>query len=203
MVKYVREKELSGGVVMRYQLFTRNGYDFYEIASLLQKAIRRGDYKKAGFAAFQLIEKYRKYLWKRLLIISAEDCYGIITKEIVGLKCADDEAGGKEYIFVAKAICLLCEAKKNRDACYVACNYMNEYNNLEPEEIHEPEPIEKCQLGVDGIPDYVFDVHTLMGKKMGKTVENMIHDEQAALYPKQVGMFDNASWEDFLKTGRT
>lgn len=188
---------------MRYQLLTRNGYDFYEIASLLQKAIRRGDYQKAGFAAHELIDKYRKYLWKRLLIISAEDCYGIVTKEIIGLKCADDETGGKEYIFIAKAICLLCESKKNRDACYVACNFMNENVNLEPEEIHEPNPIPECELGVDGIPDYVFDVHTLRGKRRGKTVKDMIRDEQAALYPKQLGLFDNADWSSFLRTGRS
>lgn len=182
----------------RYELKTRSGYDFYEMSSLLQKSIRRGDYQKAGFAAKELIDRYRKYLWKRLLIISAEDCYGIITKEIVGLKIADDEAGGKEHIFVAKAICLLCEARKNRDACYFACNFMSDNNLVDIRDIKEECPIDECKLGADGIPDWVFDVHTLKGKMRGKTIEDMIRDEQNALHPKQMSMFDNADWNIFL-----
>ena len=185
----------------RYKMTTRRGYDFYEMASMLQKSIRRGDYQKAGFAAYELIDQYRKYLWKRLLIISAEDCYGIITKEIVALKIADDEVGGKDYIFVAKAICLLCEARKNRDACYFACNYMNSENVLSMDEIREECPIEQCKLEADFIPDWVFDVHTLKGKMRGKTIEDMIRDEQEALKPKQLSMFDNADWDIFLKSG--
>lgn len=185
----------------KYKLSTKHGYDFYEMSSMLQKAIRRGDYQRAGFAANELIDQYRKYLWKRLLIISAEDCYGIITKEIVGLKLADDETGKNGNIFVSKAICLLCEARKNRDACYVACNYMNDNNLLSLEEIKEECPIDECKLQADFIPDWVFDVHTLKGKMRGKTIEDMIRDEQEALNPKQISMFDNADWGIFLKSG--
>ena len=185
----------------KYKLTTRRGYDFYEMASMLQKAIRRGDYQRAGFAAYELAHKYRKYLWKRLLIISAEDCYGIITKEIVALKLAGDECGGDDNIFIAKAICLLCEARKNRDACYVACNYMNEGNVLSPEDIHEECPIDECELEADYIPDWVFDVHTLKGKLRGKTIEDMIKDEQRSLHPKQLSMFDDAEWDIFLNNG--
>lgn len=186
----------------KFELRTKSGYDFYEMSSLLQKSIRRGNYQGAGFAAKELIDSYRKYLWKRLLIISAEDCYGIITKEIVGLKLADDETGRTEYIFVAKAITLLCAARKNRDACYFACNYMSDENLISPNDIEEECPIEKCMLEGGFIPDYVFDVHTLKGKMRGKTVEQMIKDEQEALNPKQVSMFDNASWDLFLESER-
>lgn len=185
-----------------YDLRTKSNYDFYEISSLLQKSIRRGDYQKAGFAAKELLPRYRKYLWKRLLIISAEDCYGIITKEIIALKLAADEIGGKDdSIFVAKSICLLCEARKNRDACYVACNYMNDNNILKPEDIHEECPIEQCELEDNKFPDWVFDVHTLKGKMNGKTIYDMIKDEQNALNPKQISMFDNADWGIFLRSG--
>lgn len=186
----------------KYKLYTKHGYDFYEMSSMLQKAIRRGDYQKAGFAANELMGQYRKYLWKRLLIISAEDCYGIITKEIVGLKLAADEIGGKDdSIFVAKAICLLCQARKNRDACYVACNFINDANLLGPNDIKEDCPIDECMLEGDFIPDYVFDVHTLRGKMRGKTIEDMIKDEQEALHPRQISMFDNAEWNIFLNNG--
>ena len=49
----------------------------------MQKAIRRADTGVAGFFALELwASGYRDYVWKRLFTISAEDCYGIITKEI-------------------------------------------------------------------------------------------------------------------------
>lgn len=184
----------------KYNMVTKNGYSFYDMTSMLQKAIRRGDYQRAGFAANELIPRYRKYLWKRLLVISAEDCYGIITKEIIGLKLADDSNEGKDNIFFAKAIVLLCQAKKNRDACYFACNYMTDDNLIDPSTIEVPTELEKCRLEKDIIPDYVFDVHTLRGKRMGKTIEDMIRDEQAALNPKQIGLFDDADWSPFLHT---
>ena len=62
------------------------GYDFFEVSSAMQKAIRRADTGVAGFFALELwASGYRDYVWKRLFTISAEDCYGIITKEIEAL----------------------------------------------------------------------------------------------------------------------
>lgn len=186
-----------------YKMITKNGYNFYDMASLLQKAIRRGEFNYAGFAAKELAGSYRKYLWKRLLIISAEDCYGIVTKEIVALKIADDMCsnnnGEKGDIFICKAIVLLCMCLKNRDACYFGCNFFRE-DVLDPKEIpFENFDINECKLKENKIPDWVFDVHTLTGKIRGKTINDMIVDEQKALSPKQEGMFDNASWDNFLK----
>ena len=67
---------------------TTNGYDFFEVSSAMQKAIRRGDARTAGFFALELWHSgYRDYVWKRLFTISAEDCYGIITAEVEAL-CA-------------------------------------------------------------------------------------------------------------------
>ena len=70
---------------MSYDLRTQRGYDFYEVASALQKSIRRGDVEVAGYMALELFPKYAEYCWKRLLTVSAEDCYGVITKEITAL----------------------------------------------------------------------------------------------------------------------
>ena len=62
------------------------GYDFFEVSSAMQKAIRRADTGVAGFFALELwASGYRDYVWKRLYTISAEDCFGIITKEIEAL----------------------------------------------------------------------------------------------------------------------
>ena len=66
-------------------LVTQRGYDFYEVASALQKSIRRADVKLAGYMALELFPRYAEYCWKRLLTISAEDCYGIVTQEIKAL----------------------------------------------------------------------------------------------------------------------
>lgn len=84
----------------------------------MQNAIRRGDYEVAGYAMWELLPGYTPYLRKRLLVISAEDCYGIVTKDVAAL-C---EAGDEESL--TKALVLLCAAKKNRDADYFVCNLM-------------------------------------------------------------------------------
>lgn len=186
---------------MGYQMITRNGHNFYDMASLLQKSIRRCDFQRAGYAAYELFGKYHTYLWKRLYVTSAEDCYGIMTKEVVALKLADDEVnkGKKGYdrdpLFVAKAITLLCMARKNRDACYVACNFMST-DDILPEEEIEHVDITKCDLGEEGIPEWVFDCHTLKGKRNGKTEVDMGEDEQKALTPHQLGFFDYGDWSN-------
>lgn len=184
---------------MGFNPTTRSGHNMYDMASMLQKAIRRCDFRRAGYAAYELFGGYHTFLWKRMIVTSAEDCYGIMTKEIIALKQADDEVnkGKKGYekdpLFVAKAITLLCMARKNRDACYVACNFMTASDPLPEEEIEHID-ITKCDLGVEGIPDWVFDCHTLKGKRMGKTEVDMGEDEQAALTPHQVSFFDYGDW---------
>ena len=126
---------------MGFSFRTRNGHNMYDMSSMLQKSIRRCDFNRAGYAAMELFGNYHTYLWKRLLVVSAEDCYGIMTKEIVALKIADDtvNSGRKGYdrdpLFVAKAITLLCLARKNRDGCYMACNFMLPDRILDEESI--------------------------------------------------------------------
>lgn len=120
------------------ELTTTHGYNLYDISSMLQKAIRRADVYHAAYAAAEMHPKFRTYLWKRLLTVSAEDCYGIITKEIIALQQADEFVNGKKgdnWLFIAKAVTLLCMARKNRDADYVdleildmICNHPSEVN---------------------------------------------------------------------------
>lgn len=190
-------------MAQKWKMVTRHGHSFYDMSSMLQKSIRRGTIKLAAYAANELKDQYRNYLWKRLLVISAEDCYGVITKEIIALKLADDEAnkknrqGEKEDIFISKAIVLLCQARKNRDACYLACNYMNMEYTLPEDKIEHVDLSECDKMDID-IPDWVFDVHTLKGKYSGKTINDMIVEEQSALQPHQMGLFDYADWSNFL-----
>lgn len=186
---------------MAYSLTTKNGHNMFDMSSMLQKSIRRCDFRLAGYAANELSYQFRNYLWKRLLVISAEDCYGIITKEIIALKLADDTVNkgkeDKDSVFISKAIVLLCACKKNRDACFFGCNYMNSDEPID-QNLIEDLRIEDCKMLGEKIPDWVFDDHTVTGKIRGKTIEDMINDEQKALRPFQAGFFDNLSWEGFL-----
>ena len=189
-----------------FKNLTRDGYDFWEMASLLQKAIRRCDIPKASFAAWQLMWKHEKYLWSRLLIISAEDVDGMVGWAIVGLKIQRDmvkeQTKGRNNgaIFVAKAIEILCKAKKCRDACYIACNYMWDDPEILKEITEEDKSVKDlAELENGEIPDWVFDVHTYVGKSHGKTVWDMIKTEEAALTPKQPSLFGDKDWEHFGK----
>ena len=70
---------------MAYPMLTRTGRSFWEVTSVMQNSIRKGDYELAGHCLWELLPQYTPYLRKRLLVISAEDCYGILTKEILNL----------------------------------------------------------------------------------------------------------------------
>lgn len=102
--------------------YTSNGYNMFDMLSQVQKAIRRGDYEHAAFAAEQLKTTYRATLWNRLIVITSEDCFGVLTKEVVELKKQDDAYPDDKNI--GEAIALMCRAKKSRDACYFACNFI-------------------------------------------------------------------------------
>lgn len=192
-------------------LRTRSGHNMYDMASMMQKSIRRGLVRYASYAAYELYGRYYNYVWKRLLVISAEDCYGIMTKEIIALKFADDEVNkgrkgyDRETVFLAKAVVLLCEARKNRDGCYVACNFMLPDSFLSQEEFDKigyvtDEELNKMKMDESDFPDWVFDVHTLKGKYVFKKTElDMIIDEENGLNPHQYSMFDYGDWSEYFE----
>ena len=93
---------------MANALYTKNGHNMFEVSSLIQKAIRRSNKDYACYAANELAPRFRKYLWKRLLCVSAEDCYDLVTNKIVALKQADDAQSwqDKSPLFIEKALFL-------------------------------------------------------------------------------------------------
>jgi DNA-binding LacI/PurR family transcriptional regulator len=113
------------------RLRTIRGYDFGEVSSAMQKAIRRGETSYAGYWALELLASgFGHYVWKRLLTVSAEDCWGIITKEVKALhesyaminaNLSGRRARGR--IFISKAVILLCAAKKSRDADHLQVSF--------------------------------------------------------------------------------
>jgi len=185
-----------------YALLTKNGHSFQDMATMLQSAIRRCDVQRAGYAANELFYKFRGYLWRRLLIISAEDCFGIITKEIIALKQAEEAMTDKnkdETIFISKAITLLCYARKNEDADYFACNLMKSDTPLLEDDI-EHVPIEECELENGRIPEWVYNWHTKKGREMGRDVVDQIITRQKNLTPHQPGLFDDEDWADDIRS---
>jgi replication-associated recombination protein RarA len=187
MVKVVGSMEKE-----KKELKTKRGYDFYVVVCCLQKAIRRNDPKIAGFFAFELLESgYYNYVWKRLVTISAEDCHGVITQEIMALWEAFEKCHKKEpqrgRIFLSKAVILLCQALKNRDADHLIClvydkGLIDDEAEKFMEDIEDIDHIE--------VPKYAYDVHTLQGKKSGKTRKDFFKTEFEALRPRQLGLFD-------------
>ena len=95
--------------------------------------------------------------------------YGLITKEIEALWQGHElvnknKTEPKGRIFVSKAVLLLCECRKSRDADHLQ-NLVYDRNDVDVERWlddvrHYPIPI----------PPYTFDVHTRKGKKYGISV---------------------------------
>lgn len=195
-----------------YSPMTKNGYNMFEMSSMIQKAIRRCDVQHAAYAANELAYKYRAYLWKRLLTVSAEDCYGIITKEIIALQQADEYVNAKAKpgmtndLFIAKAVVLLCMARKNRDADYVACNFMwgdKPLTDAEFDEFVDYEIVEKLKNDTNfKVPAYVYDVHTRKGRAMGATQMDFFREENEALQPRQMNLFDNGDYSGWYDRKR-
>lgn len=174
---------------------TIRGYQFFEVSSAMQKAIRRSDARLAGYWAIELFESnYSTYVWKRLVTISAEDCAGIITKEVLALyqgfmminkRAPKGKVKGR--IFIAKAVILLCAATKSRDADHLT-NLI--YDRMGVDEKALEADLDAARANPEPIPDYAFDVHTQAGRKRGKTKDDFFRDEFDALKPRQNGLFD-------------
>lgn len=167
----------------------------------MQKAIRRGDTRVAGFFALELWHSnFRDYVWKRLYTISAEDCYGLITSEIEALWQGHElvnknKKEPKGRIFVSKAVLLLCECRKCRDADHLQ-NLVYDRNDIDVEMW-----IDDVRRHPIAIPDYTYDVHTRKGKKHGRTKAEFFREEYEALQPREPGLFDDLVPQPDKQTG--
>ena len=122
-----------------------------------------------------------------------QDCWGLITHEIDALhngyelvnKGASEPKG---RIFIGKAIILLCECYKSRDADHL--------NNLAVDRLaltdqRVLDALDDARREPMDVPEYTFDIHTRKGKKMGKTREQFFREEHNALTPRMPGLFDD------------
>lgn len=178
------------------QIKTQRGYDFFEVASALQKSIRRGDIKLAGYMALELFPQYAEYCWKRLLTVSAEDCLPMVTQEIKALydsfhiinKGRPKSQPPKGRIFISKAVIILCQCAHCRDADILQNYIYDKKLTISDEQIEAL--FDEVRKDMVRLPDYVYDVHTQAGRRRGKTKDDFFREEELALSNKQMSLFD-------------
>jgi replication-associated recombination protein RarA len=187
---------------------TKSGHDFYEVSSLLQKSLRRGDVVLAACAASELLPQYANYVWNRLMVVSAEDCAGLVTAEIVGLydawaKRSKESTNARakangHRIFVAKALVLLAKCRHSRDADELALLVVDRLpDDVFMEALDEAEDILDAPPEHFEIPEYVYDIHTRRGRKAGGTRARFMVDEHEAL-ANPTSMFTN--WREMAES---
>ena len=181
------------------QLFTVRHYMLSSVVSALQKAIRRGDAKMAMYWACEMWQSgYDGYLWRRLLVISAEDCLGGVTSEVMALRDAylvlnDYKQGNKSGLqFPVKAAYLLSRAMKSRDNDnFIVLLYRQGIGITDAEIEAEIEANKDATMTDFPIPWEAYDCHTPKGKRAGHTKNTFVVRENRALSPKQPGLFDH------------
>lgn len=141
------------------ELHSVGGYKLGEVASALQKTIRRGLEQDALFWATELdLSGYGEYCWKRLKIICSEDV-GLaepnLPAQIQALyqswleqRKKADTRHGPERLFLVHAIILLARARKSRMVDHALIVFYE-----------APRP--KLQ-----VPDFALDKHTQRGKSL-------------------------------------
>ena len=168
-----------------YQLKTQNGCDFFEVASALQKEIRRANERAAVYWAFELIPRYENYLWKRLKVIANEDI-GIANPAIF----AATQALAEQYfemrqrkdssctLCLTNAILLLCRSPKTRVGDHLTI-IIEQTKARELDGSQQPIPI----------PEYALDMHTRRGKEMKRGLDHF-RREGAKLVGKDKAVAD-------------
>ena len=165
------------------QLTSVGGYNLAEVASALQKSIRRGLEQEALFWATELdISGYGEYCWKRLRIITSEDV-GLagpnLPATIQALSCAwteqrkkKDERHGPERLFLVHAVILLARAAKSRLVDHALIVYYEA----------------RAQLPTPQMPDYALDKHTPRGRKLRRGHDHFWTEGAQIANPASLGL---------------
>ena len=139
------------------EVLTPGGYRCGEVASAMQKCIRRGLADDALFWATELdLAKYGEYVWKRLKIIASEDVgpadhtvaptIAALYQHWLSQRKKDDERHQPERLFLVHAVLFLAGARKSRMVDH-ALIVMYEGERAARE-----------------IPDFALDRHTARGR---------------------------------------
>jgi hypothetical protein len=143
---------------------TGRGYDPWEVASSLQKAVRRSMVREAAYWGFELWQTYEGWAWSRVGTIASEDIGPAdrtlpATLAVLEQRSRDarrrGKGGGMEFVH---AVILLATAPKSRIACLMV---------LALDSDHHP------RLEVS---DESLDQHTRRGLRMGRGGEHFLNE---------------------------
>ncbi|MDD5306029.1 MAG: hypothetical protein PHU25_01790 [Deltaproteobacteria bacterium] len=140
-------------------------YPLDEVVSALQKDIRRGKEKEAFYwAKIMIASGYDNYLWRRLMVIAAEDI-GFHDKSVLPFVVAcfqgntiameKSKDSKTDSNFIANAVLAMCRATKTREAC--------DFDNM------VSDMIAKGTMKLE-VPEYAVDMHTKRGREQGKYI---------------------------------
>jgi len=153
----MKKQELLEVEQEEYQLKTKHGYNFDEVASALQKSIRRGMEREAAFWGVELFNSYWKYVFNRLVVIAAEDIDDpqILQTVVSTAIWVNELKKPPDVVVVVKLILMIVRARKNREA--------DELANLVLMDMEEGKLLE--------MPDWAVDKHTKRGKALGRDLK--------------------------------
>jgi replication-associated recombination protein RarA len=155
--------------------------DTYELASAVQKCIRRGKERDALHFAMRLVPKDERFLWIRLETIAHEDIG--LANPIATLLISQwsrtffyfraMNRNGSARLVLANAVCLLARSPKSRLADHLQCCVSDDVAR-------------GIQLP---IPDEAIDKHTKAGKRRGRGVKHWL-TEGCVLNPAPSAEFE-------------
>lgn len=156
---------------------TITGYQFGEVASALQKSVRRGLGEQAVWWAVELDRSgYGEYAWKRIRIIASEDIGLADTQAAILIRslyenwkdqrAKKDRKHEPERLFLIHAVLYLAAAPKSR---MVDWTLIATYGDRDSGPRRE-------------IPDFARDKHTAAGRRMDRGWDHFF-DEASRLEP--------------------
>lgn len=161
-----------------HDMVTASGHTGDLMLSALQKFIRRGETERAARAAYELSicsEEAEKVVWRRLRVICAEDV-GLANPQAPSVVHALAESACElpwgtpdRNILLTHAVRYLCQCPKDRASCTL--------NSVIKRRVKAGAPFE--------LPDYVYDMHTIKGRAMGRGRMHFLHEASRVIPPSE------------------
>jgi len=178
----------DGDPMGRFQ--SKAGYSIFNLASYLQKCVRRSDQEGAAFAAFELTRSgYSKMYWSRILCISVEDVSfeENVTSQVKSLyrlatgrvEAVDDWGANNERgrVCAIRAALTCAQAESSRLPDYMH----NTFERIADERVTAAEEgrapkyeFPAGDLNPGGDHDAIFDMHTSAGSSKNRGYEHFL-----------------------------
>lgn len=164
---------------------TWHGYAVDEVASAIQKCIRRGYEEQALYWSFEMMQSPNKthhsQLWNRLKVIASEDIGPAdpAMPILIDVLFRNWQAKKSECIFTVNAVIALVRSPKSR----ITDNAFNMLKSewklgvikplpLETLDETKLEPVMEPVYDKPDVPDFAMDKHTRAGKSVGRCKAN-------------------------------